>query len=145
MTQKRIERSALLPYSAERLFDLVNDIESYPQFMRGCLEAQVLESGDDWLKGRLTLGKGSLKHAFTTINRLQRPHLIEMKLEEGPFSHLEGAWRFDALGDEGCKVTLSLSFAFKNRLLAVAAGKGFESVASQQVDAICQRAHRLFG
>lgn len=143
--QKRIERSALLPYSVERLFDLVNDIEAYPQFMRGCLDANVLATGEDWIKGRLTLGKGGIKHSFTTLNRLHRPSRIEMALEEGPFSHLEGSWRFDALGESGCKVTLSLCFSFKSRLLAVAAGKGFESIASQQVDAICQRAHALFG
>lgn len=140
----RVERSALVPFSQQQMFDLVNDVERYPEFVGGCVGADVLECGNNWLEARLELSKAGFKHAFVTRNTLFEPERIHLKLVEGPFKHLEGEWDFRALSDTACKVTFWLEFEFKNRLLALAAAKLFELIASEQVDAMVHRARQVY-
>ena len=126
------------------MYELVNDIEAYPQYMPGCAGAEVLERGDNWLKARLDLAKGGFKQSFTTKNTLTANTSMTMELVDGPFSTFEGIWRFDALEDSACKVTFQLKFQFANRLMGLAAGKAIENVAGEQVDALCKRANTLY-
>lgn len=144
MTHK-VKRSALVPYSAQQMFELVNDIESYPQFMNDCVGASVLRRGDDWLEARLELQKAGISQSFITYNQLDPPRRMTMSLVEGPFSHLEGCWSFAQLDGGGCQVHLELEFDMQNRWLSLAAGKFFETAASQQVDALCRRARQVYG
>ncbi|MCD9459021.1 type II toxin-antitoxin system RatA family toxin [Marinibactrum halimedae] len=141
----QINRSALVHYSCEKMFALINDIEKYPQFMDGCIEAKVLQLGENWLEARLTLAKAGIQHSFITRNQLRGPYEMTMTLVEGPFKKLVGQWQFHALSEEACKVSLVLSFEFKSRLLAMAAGKWFELMANKQVDALCKRAKQVYG
>lgn len=147
----RIDRSALVNFSASQMFALVNDIEAYPQFMDGCEQATVLargEAGDggyDWLEARLVLSKGGVRQSFVTRNQLQPPTAMIMQLVDGPFKQLAGSWRFTPLAENACKVSFELSFELQNRLLGMAVGKLFESVASKQVDALCARAQKVYG
>lgn len=143
MTYK-VERSALVNFSAQQMYDLVNDIEAYPQFMADCSEARVLARGDDWLEARLTLRKAGLQQSFVTRNQLQPPHSMSMNLVDGPFKYLRGLWRFTALADNACKVSFELEFALGNPLLGMAVGKLLESVGGQQVEAICLRAKHIY-
>jgi ribosome-associated toxin RatA of RatAB toxin-antitoxin module len=143
--KNRIARSALVNYTAQQMFDLVNDVESYPQFMDGCVGAQVLARGEDWLEARLELQKAGIGQSFVTRNRLEPPTLMTMSLVEGPFSRLEGKWQFTSLGDHSCKVEFELEFTLQSRLLGMAVGKLFEVVASRQVDALCNRARVIYG
>jgi len=143
--KQRLERSALVQYSAEQMFELVNDIEAYPEFMDDCVGAQVLGRGSDWLEARLELQKAGLTQSFVTRNQLNPPTSMTMSLVEGPFSHLEGCWSFTPIEGAGCKVSFELEFAMQNRLLAMAIGKFFESAASKQVSALCRRAEVVYG
>lgn len=140
----RVERSALVNYSQQQMFELVNDIEAYPQFMDGCSGAKVLARGDDWLEARLELSKAGVSQSFVTRNLLQPPHSMTMNLVDGPFKSLRGVWRFTALGPQACKVAFELEFELKNRLLGMAVGKLFESVSNKQVDALCARARQIY-
>lgn len=140
-----VQRSALVNYSAQQMFDLVNDIEAYPQYMEGCVGARILKREVDWLEARLELSKAGVTQSFVTRNYLQPPTSMTMTLVDGPFSRLQGCWNFSPLGDSACKVSFELEFAFKNRLLAMAAGKVFESLANKQVDALCVRAKQVYG
>ncbi|ABD81999.1 type II toxin-antitoxin system RatA family toxin [Saccharophagus degradans] len=140
----KIERTALVAYSAEQMFSLVNDIESYPQFMAGCTGAEVLARGDGWLEARLDLSRAGFKQSFTTRNTLKPPHSMDLQLVAGPFSAFKGRWQFDALSESACKITFSLEYEFANKLLALAAGKIFEQVASEQVSTLCERARQVF-
>lgn|SRR5690606_27587773 len=140
-----LERSALVNYSAQQMFDLVNDIEAYPDFMDGCTQARVIQRQPDWLEASLTLGKGAVSQQFVTRNQLHPPQRMTMELVDGPFTHLRGEWRFDALGEAACKVSLQLDFAMQNRFLGLAAAKLFESLANKQVDALCHRARKIYG
>ena len=140
----RVERSALIHYSAAQMFDLINDIEAYPQFMDGCSGAQILARGDDWLEARLQLSKAGVSQSFVTRNQLQPPHSMTMTLVDGPFNYLRGVWRFTPLGEQACKVTFELEFELQNRLLGMAVGKLFEAVSNKQVDALCARAKQIY-
>lgn len=141
----RIQRSALLPYPAQALYDLVNDVASYPQFLPWCSAAQVLEVDDESMRASLTVAKASVSQRFTTHNRLQPGKAIEMHLEEGPFSQLQGVWEFKALGDKACKISLDLSFDYAGPLVKATLGPLFTQAANTMVDAFCQRAKQLYG
>ena len=141
----RIERSALVPYSAQQMFALVNDVESYPEFMPGCHRAVIRARGDDWMDAELTLGKGGIRQAITTHNTFVEPDSVNMTLVAGPLKSLVGEWRFVEHGGHACEVSLWLEFRFSNPLLAMTASKMFEQVSAQQVDAVCQRAAVVYG
>ncbi|WP_075187687.1 type II toxin-antitoxin system RatA family toxin [Teredinibacter haidensis] len=141
---KRIERSALVAFSAEQMFDLVNDFESYPQYMPGCVGAELLAREADWLEARLHLEKAGIRQSFVTHNTFRRPEFMHLRLVEGPFKSLEGEWVFQPLAENACKVSFWIEFEFSNRLVALAAGKLFEHVASEQVSTLCNRAKQLY-
>lgn len=140
----KIERSALVQYSAQQMFDLVNDINAYPHYMEGCVGAEILARGDDWLEARLELSKAGVTQSFITRNQLEPPYRMSMNLVDGPFNYLRGVWQFTPLGEEACKVSFSLEFEMKSRLLGMAVGKLFESVGTRQVDTLCARAKQIY-
>ena len=140
-----IQRSALVPYSAQAMFDLVNAIEAYPQFMDGCSGATILSRSNEFIEARLDLAKAGMRYSFTTRNRLLPPERIELSLVEGPFETFHGAWTFQALGEHACKISLHLHFKMSSRLLNFAARKMFDGIANQMVDALVKRAHKLHG
>lgn len=140
-----ITRSALVAYSAEQMFDLVNDIESYPSFMHGCKSARVISRSDTELVGELALAKAGINHSFTTRNTLDRPRQIEMQLVEGGFSSFHALWTFTALNDEACEVSLVMEFEYKLGLLRFAAEQLFNSSANKLVDALVRRANKVYG
>ena len=139
-----IERSALVMHSAETMFNLVNDVAAYPEFMDGCADTTVLASSEQEMVAELVLRKAGVEQRFTTRNQLQRPRSITMALEDGPFTALDGLWQFTPLNDKACKVSLSLTFEFKNSALAFAASKLFSQVANNLVDALCKRADDIY-
>lgn len=140
-----VNKTALVPYSTREMFELVNDIESYPEFLPWCGSAQLLERTEDEIRARVEIAYGSVRKAFTTRNRLQQDKMIEMRLLEGPFRHLEGYWRFDSLGERACKVALDLDFEFSGRLVGLALGPVFNQIANTLVDAFANRAVEVYG
>ena len=140
-----IQRSALIEYSAQRMFDLVNDIENYPQFMQGCKSAVVLHRSERELIGELCLAKAGIRHRFTTRNSLHPPSKIEMDLVEGNFAAFHASWSFHALTETACKVSLDMTFEFKTGLVEFAAEKLFSSSANNLVDALVKRAQTVYG
>ena len=138
-----INKTALLPHSARTMFDLVADIARYPEFLPGCSGAQVLEQTDNEVVARLDLTKAGVTQSFVTRNT-NTPHTsITLVLEDGPFDSLGGEWRFDALSEDACRVSLDLSFQLRSGLLKMAASRLFESVANDMVDAMVLRANQL--
>ncbi|MBJ7574099.1 type II toxin-antitoxin system RatA family toxin [Luteimonas sp. MC1828] len=129
-----IKRSALVGHAASRMFALVNDIAAYPARFAWCDGAEVLESSPERVLGRLELGIAGMHTWFTTENLLTPPHRIDMHLRDGPFKRLEGRWEFHALDESACKVTLSLDFEPRSRLLAPALKLGFQGLADRMVD-----------
>lgn len=140
-----IHKSALVPYSPAEMFVLVEDIDRYPEFLPWCSAARVLTRSGDEVRARISLSKSGVDKSFTTCNRIQKNKMIEMRLEEGPFRHLQGYWRFDALGDDGCKVSLDLEFEFSSRVLSMVVGPVFNPVANSLVDSFQKRAVDVYG
>lgn len=140
----KIERSALVPYSANQMFDLVNDIEQYPKFMLGCKTARVISRSEKEIVGELCLAKAGITQRFTTRNELYQPSRIEMHLVAGNFSAFHARWTFTALTDDASKVALNMEFEFKAGLMEFAAEKLFSSSANNLVDALVNRATVIY-
>lgn len=141
----QIHRQALVRYSPEQMFDLVNEVEAYPKRFPWCLGANVLEHDGEHLVARLDLRFAGVTQHFSTRNTLDRPRSIRMQFVDGPFDWLHGIWTFTALGDDGCKVALDLDFAVSNRLAGFAFAIGFRKLADRMVDDFCAEAKRAYG
>lgn len=140
-----VNRSALVLHSAQQMFDIVNDVKAYPEFLPWCADTELIFEDEDKMEATLFLSKAGLKYHFTTRNTLTRHNRIEIALVEGPFSNLSGVWTFEVLNEEASKVTLDLSFDFAGKLTGLAMGKVFNQVATTMVDAFVQRAEQVYG
>jgi ribosome-associated toxin RatA of RatAB toxin-antitoxin module len=140
-----IHRSALVPHSADQMFELVADIPSYPQFLPWCGSAKIVSRDADQMVATIDIAYGSVRKSFTTRNLLQRGKMLEMRLLNGPFSHLEGFWKFQALDAEASKITLDLDFEVANRLVGMVLTPVFTNIANQLVDSFRVRAAALYG
>ncbi len=140
-----IYRSALVPYTQEQMYRLVDDIKSYPEFLPWCSQANEIERTEDAVKAAISIAKGSLHKTFTTKNSLTQYHEIEMELIDGPFKKLHGFWRFDRLDEHACKVSLDLTFDFSSKMLSLTVGPLFSQVANTMVDSFVERAKVIYG
>ncbi len=134
-----------MPYSAQQLFELVNDVAKYPEFLPWCHKATILSQDAGHIKATLVLAKGGLEKSFTTINTLTRDVQMVMELVDGPFKHLKGTWNFHALGEQECQVELDLEFQFSTKMIALAFGPLFQQAASKLVESFVQRADAVYG
>ncbi|TNF97681.1 MAG: type II toxin-antitoxin system RatA family toxin [Gammaproteobacteria bacterium] len=140
-----VNRSALVPYSANQMYELVKNVESYPGFLPWCGNARILEYLPDGVRASINISKGKVNKTFSTRNRFVQDSSIEMNLEEGPFSELHGAWKFEPIGNEGCRVSLYLEFDFSSTLLRMTVGPVFSIIADRLVDAFVERAEVIYG
>jgi ribosome-associated toxin RatA of RatAB toxin-antitoxin module len=143
---REIRRSALVPATTRRMFELINDVESYPGFVPGCSAATVIERSPELVRARLTVGSGALRTSFVTRNSLTADSSIHMELEEGPFRTLDGLWTLTPVAAPGsaapigCRVELQLRFELKGGLANLAMGPVIERMAGSLVDAFVARA-----
>ncbi len=135
-----IHRSAIVLASPETLYDLINDVESYPEFLDGISSGKVLESSETSMLGQIVIKKLGVERTIVTRNKLTKASSIEMTLEKGPLDNLHGVWSIKALGDTGCKVSLDLTFGAQKGLKAMAFSVLFKQVADNMVDAFVKRA-----
>ncbi|MFC3120033.1 type II toxin-antitoxin system RatA family toxin [Agaribacter flavus] len=140
-----VNKSALVAYSAQQMFDLVNDVSAYDQFLPGCKRSTVLSFDDEQMTARMVLSKAGIEKELVTHNKLIKDKEIRMELADGPFKSLQGGWRFTALSDTACKVELRLEFTFTNKFIEMAFGKIFTSLTSNMVQAFTQRAKQVYG
>lgn len=140
-----IDRSALVHYTPQEMFALVSDVEAYPQFLPWCTGAEILSQEGDEICGRVDFAVGNVSKSFATCNQLRPHEEIDMQLLEGPFSQLQGRWRFDPLGEDGCKVSLFLEYDFSSRMVSMVVGPVFNKIANSLVDAFQKRAVDVYG
>jgi len=141
---KRIARSAIVEHSAEQMFALVADIESYPRFLPWCRAATVDERSAGWAQATLSVGMRGLKQTFSTRNELHPPEAMDMRLLKGPFRHFAAAWRFKPLSGEACSVEFSLEYEMAGPLARMLEPL-FDHIADTMVDAFTRRADDLHG
>lgn len=142
---RKVSRSALVPHSASEMFALVDDIESYPDFLRWCKSAVVHGRNAESVEATLELQRGGVSKSFTTRNSLIENQSIGIALMGGPFRHLSGGWKFRQLNESGCKVSLDLEFEFENRVTDMVFGTFFEKICNSLVDAFTRRAGEVYG
>jgi ribosome-associated toxin RatA of RatAB toxin-antitoxin module len=135
-----VRKSVIVPQSCTEMFELVDDVERYPEFLPWCSGSKVLERTPEFTLARLEVGYHGLESHFTTRNHKVRPESMDLELVDGPFEKLDGRWRFKALGEEGCKVELTLEYAFSNAALAALLGGVFGHIAETMVESFVERA-----
>ena len=140
----KIERSALVVHSAAEMYHLVHDVPAYPGFLSWCTTTFVHEQTDEKQTASLTVSVAGVVQKFTTINTLNAHERIDMKLLEGPFKDLQGAWSFVQLGEDGCKVSLHLDFEMRRGPVSKVFGKGFGKIADRLLDDFCKRADEVY-
>jgi len=140
-----VDKSALVPYSADEMYLLAKDVESYPQFLPWCESALVHHASETELEASITIAKSGFRQSFTTVNTMDPGRSMDMRLKKGPFSRLYGIWHFEQLGEHGSKVSLHMDFEFSNALISKAFGPVFNKVVDSLVNAFCQRADRVYG
>lgn len=138
-----VYRQAKVPYSAQQMYDLVNDINAYPQFLPWCKSAHICEQTAEHIIATLVLAKGGIHKAFTTCNRLTPAERIDIELVDGPFKHLTGHWRFQDQPDGGCFVSVDMEFEFSSRILGLLLEPIFNEITQTLVTAFTKRAETV--
>ncbi len=144
---KNVQKSVLIWYRCEEMYDLVVDVAQYPRFLPWCDHAKVLSTEADGMTAEVGISFGGIRQSFTTRNRHVPGREVHMQLVNGPFSNLDGHWHFNPVGDgsqRACRVELSLQYGFDSRALAALVGPVFDRIASSLVDAFVKRADEVY-
>ena len=139
-----VEKTVLVAHSAEQMFKLVDCVEDYPAFLPWCGGASVAEQDGARVHATVHINYHSIKQSFTTENVRTPPHQIDMTLQDGPFRHLDGCWRFIPLSDSACKIEFRLHYEFSSKLLEKLVGPVFHYIANSFVDAFIHRAEKVY-
>jgi ribosome-associated toxin RatA of RatAB toxin-antitoxin module len=140
----QLSKSAIVPYSAEQMYQLVNQVDDYPKFLNWCSSASILKQTATQITASVEINKAGLTQSFTTINTLTPNQRIDMALKEGIFKQLNGAWIFTKLNDNACKVVLNLNFSFSSKIIDMAISPIFTKIANSQLDAFITRAKNIY-
>ena len=139
-----VNKSVLVPYSAQQMFDLVADIEAYPTFLPWCGAASVLERREGETLARIDIHYRGIRAHFTTSNQNHPPDAIVIVLRDGPFRKLDGTWRFKTLAAAACKVEFCLEYEFATAILERIIGPVFGHIADSFIDAFVRRAESVY-
>jgi ribosome-associated toxin RatA of RatAB toxin-antitoxin module len=148
---KHVKKSVLLWYSPYEMYRLVTEVQGYPQFLPWCERAQVLAEHEDGITARLHLSYLGVRHAFTTRNTHVSNDSVVLELVDGPFSFLDGTWRFcpvpatDGAHAKACKIEFDLRYTFASRTLEALISPVFDRIANTFVDSFVKRAEQVYG
>ena len=140
-----VEKSALVPFSDQAMFDLVAGVENYKDFLPWCSDSRLVSRADDELCGWIQVSRLGITQSFSTCNKIDPPGRMEIALKEGPFKRLHGEWQFLPLQENACKVMLRMEFEFSGRLIDAAFGRVFHQVANSLVESFVKRAREVYG
>jgi ribosome-associated toxin RatA of RatAB toxin-antitoxin module len=142
---RKISRSALVPYSADQMYALVEDVIAYPEFLPWCIGSTLHFKNNDVIEASLEMQRSGIKKSFRTRNTLQPGNAMGIALVGGPFRHLSGDWKFEQLGEDGSKVSLHMEFQFESRMTDTLFGRYFEDTCNSLIDSFTKRAHKTYG
>ena len=140
-----IRKSALVAHSSERIFDLIEAAEHYPEFLPWCAAATILARNEDMVSARITIDFHGVRFHFSTQNPKRRPEFMAIHLEHGPFRHFEGEWHLARLAEDACRIEFTLRYEFQSAVTARLAGPVFDRIANTLVDAFVARADAVYG
>ena len=141
----KVEKTALVPYPAQAMFDLVADVESYKDFLPWCSNSRRVSASETEMCGWIEVSRLGITQSFSTCNVLNPPERMSLELNEGPFKQLHGEWQFVPLRSDACKVVLTMEFEFSGKLINAAFGKVFHQVANSLVESFVRRAREIYG
>ncbi len=141
----KINKAALVPYTAHQMFILVNGVADYPKFLPWCKGVIIHSQTDISTIATIKMGGAGLEKSFTTDNVIISDERIEIRLQKGPFNHLQGHWLFQQLGEDGCKVSMQMEFNISNPLLRLSLEPMFIKITNRLVDTFVERANQLYG
>jgi ribosome-associated toxin RatA of RatAB toxin-antitoxin module len=141
----KVQKSLLVTHSAKKMFDLVQDVESYPRFLPWCGGATVGHLSSNEMEASIQIAFKGIRQSFCTRNTFIPNERINMQLKEGPFKALSGQWAFTALREDACKIEFELDYEFSSKLLEGIIGPVFNMIANGFVDSFVKRADALFG
>ena len=139
-----VKKSAVVDYSCSQMYNLVNDIRNYPEFLPMCYDIEIFSETNESIQASLKIKSGFVKMDFTTTNTMQKDSKIDIDLKNGPFKSLKGQWNFVAIDENSCTVSLDMEFAFENKFVEMALGSVFKSLANKMLDAFCTRAKQVY-
>ncbi|MCX7067633.1 MAG: type II toxin-antitoxin system RatA family toxin [Methylococcales bacterium] len=139
-----IQKSALVKYSAQQMFELVNDVEAYPKFLPWCGGAKILKRESDFFEAELLIAKAGFHKTFSTRNRIDQGGQMTISLLNGPFSRLDGVWNFMPLREDACKISLDLEFEMSGLLASLAFGAVFNQICNTMVGSFTTRAKEVY-
>ncbi|MGZ4956714.1 MAG: type II toxin-antitoxin system RatA family toxin [Methylobacter sp.] len=140
-----VQKSALVKFSAQQMFDLVDDIEAYPEFLPWCSGSRIIKREADIVEAELLISKGGFKKSFATRNKIENGRRMTVSLLNGPFSHLDGVWNFIALREDASKISLDLEFEMSGKLAGLAFGAVFNQICNTMVSSFTARAKAVYG
>ena len=140
----QVEKTVLVGHSAQRMFDLVDMVERYPEFLPWCGGIDLIQRDEAVTVATLHIDYHRIKQNFTTENHKTYPSIMEIKLKDGPFRQLEGVWRFIPLSDDACKIEFRLNYEFSNAFLEKLIAPVFSHIANTFVDAFVKRAEQVY-
>lgn len=140
-----VQKSALVKFSAQQMFDLVNDIEAYPKFLPWCGGSRIIKREDDFVEAELVISKGGFNKSFSTRNKIDKGRSMTISLVNGPFSHMEGMWSFTPLREDASKISLDLEFEMSGKLASLAFGAVFNQICNTMVSSFTARAKEIYG
>jgi ribosome-associated toxin RatA of RatAB toxin-antitoxin module len=138
-----VQRSTLVAHPAERIFDIIEAAEQYPQFLPWCAGATILERDEQLVAARIEVAWRGVKFGFVTRNPKRRPTWMRITLAEGPFRRFDGQWDLVPLADWGCRVAFRLDYEMNSALLGRFAAPVFDQLTATLVDAFVRRADEL--
>ena len=142
---RSVTKSVLVTYTPAQMFELVDRVELYPQFLPWCGGTHVIAEGADRKTARIDIDYHGVRAHFTTDNVNRPPESIVITLKDGPFRHLHGEWKIRALGQDGCKVEFALAYEFATSLLDKVIGPVFNHIANTFIEAFVRRADVVYG
>jgi Oligoketide cyclase/lipid transport protein len=141
----KIERSALVRHSATEMFHLVNDVASYPDFLKWCKSSKVISESTDEMTAELEVTWKVLHKVFSTKNQLKAGESIKLELLDGPFEFMQGEWRFKHLRDNACKITMEIDFEFKSSVSNYVFSAIFSQICGSLIESFIKRADEIYG
>lgn len=140
----KVQKSALVKFSAQSMFELVDNIEAYPEFLPWCCGSRIISRTENVVEAELMISKGGFKKSFATRNISDGGGRIKLSLINGPFTSLEGMWNFMPLREDASKISLDLEFEMSGKLASLAFGRVFNQICTTMISSFTQRAKQIY-
>ena len=140
----QIRVTEIVPFTQSQMYQLVVDVERYPDFLPWCVKGRIMERDEKQFLAELTVVFKGIRESFQTLDLLTPESKVEVNLRSGPFRYLASTWTFTPLSPQRTRIEFFIDFAFQSRMKEMLLGPVFTQISKQMVSAFCKRAKTLF-